>query len=296
MKSGFIALIGRPNAGKSTLLNTLVNQKVAIISPKPQTTRNQIRAIYNDEDSQLVFIDTPGIHKPQHALGDSLNAQAFSASKGVDIIYLIVDGSAPFGKGDQFVLDSIKNSQLPIFLIVNKVDRLNQEQLFKVLSEWEKRANFQEIFPISALYKKNIDALIQCTKECCEEGIQYYPIDQISDSPEQFIMGEIIREKVLHLTEEEIPHSVAVVIEKSGRKKGKLFIQALIVVERDSQKGIIIGKQGRMIKQIGILARQECEQIFGETIYLELFVRVEENWRNKKNKLQQLGYGEEFDE
>ena len=290
MKSGFVALIGRPNAGKSTLLNALVQQKVAIISPKPQTTRNSIRAIRTDKDSQIIFVDTPGIHKPQHELGTQMNKEAASAAAGVDLIYYIVDGSVPFGSGDEYVLNMVSQMHLPVYLILNKIDLLEKEKLIELLLQWQKRFDFKEIIPISAKMDDNVDQLIEVTKNELEDGVQYYPADMVCDYPEQFIMAEIIREKVLLSTEEEVPHSVAVVIERIRRKREHLIINAMILVERDSQKGIIIGKQGRMIKQIGTLAREELQNILGEPIFLELFVRVEKDWRNKKAKLQQLGY------
>ena len=290
MKSGFVALLGRPNAGKSTLINALLSQKIAIISDKPQTTRNQIRGIRTDDDSQIVFIDTPGIHKPHHELGSLMNKEAMSVAGGVDLLYLIVDVSEPFGKGDEFVLDIVKRYKLPTFLLLNKIDLIKKEDLLKLISDYSSRYEFSEIIPISAFNYTNADRLIDVTKDYLEEGIKYYPDDQVTDYPEQFIIAELIREKILILTKEEIPHSVAVVIERMGRKKGKLIINAMILVERDSQKGIIIGKQGSMIKQIGIDARKDIEGILGESIFLELFVRVEKDWRNKKSKLQQLGY------
>lgn len=290
MKSGFVALIGRPNAGKSTLLNALVQQKVAIISPKPQTTRNSIRAIRTDADSQIIFVDTPGIHKPKHELGTQMNKEAYSAASGVDLIYYLVDGSVPFGSGDEFVLNTLRQMHLPVYLILNKIDLLEKEQLIDLLLAWQRRMDFKEIIPISAKTQNNLDQLIEVTKNDLTDGVQYYPADQICDYPEQFIMAEIIREKVLLLTEEEVPHSVAVVIERIRKNRDHLIINAMILVERDSQKGIIIGKQGRMIKQIGTLAREELQGLLGEPIFLELFVRVEKDWRNKKAKLQQLGY------
>lgn len=290
MKSGFVALIGRPNAGKSTLLNALVQQKVAIISPKPQTTRNSIRAIRTDADSQIIFVDTPGIHKPKHELGTQMNKEAYSAASGVDLIYYLVDGSVPFGSGDEFVLNTLLQMHLPVYLILNKIDLLEKEQLIDLLLAWQRRMDFKEIIPISAKTQNNLDQLIEVTKNDLTDGVQYYPADQICDYPEQFIMAEIIREKVLLLTEEEVPHSVAVVIERIRKNREHLIINAMILVERDSQKGIIIGKQGRMIKQIGTLAREELQGLLGEPIFLELFVRVEKDWRNKKAKLQQLGY------
>ena len=290
MKSGFVALIGRPNAGKSTLLNALVQQKVAIISPKPQTTRNSIRAIRTDADSQIIFVDTPGIHKPKHELGTQMNKEAYSAASGVDLIYYLVDGSVPFGSGDEFVLNTLRQMPLPVYLILNNIDLLEKEQLIDLLLAWQQRMDFKEISPISAKTQNNLDQLIEVTKNDLTDGVQYYPADQVCDYPEQFIMAEIIREKVLLLTEEEVPHSVAVVIERIRKNREHLIINAMILVERDSQKGIIIGKQGRMIKQIGTLAREELQGLLGEPIFLELFVRVEKDWRNKKAKLQQLGY------
>ena len=290
MKSGFVALIGRPNAGKSTLLNALVQQKVAIISPKPQTTRNSIRAIRTDDDSQIIFVDTPGIHKPKHELGTQMNKEAYSAAAGVDLIYYLVDGSVPFGSGDEFVLNTLRQMHLPVYLILNKIDLLEKEQLIELLLQWQKRMDFKEIIPISAKTQNNLDQLIEVTKNDLTDGVQYYPADQVCDYPEQFIMAEIIREKVLMLTEEEVPHSVAVVIERIRKNREHLIIHAMILVERDSQKGIIIGKQGRMIKQIGMLAREELQGLLGEPIFLELFVRVEKDWGNKRAKLQQLGY------
>ena len=290
MKSGFIALIGRPNAGKSTLLNALLNTKISIISPKAQTTRNSIRGIRTDDDSQLIFIDTPGIHKAKHALGEQMNKEALSSMAGVDLVFYIVDANETFKGGEEYVLNIVKNSKLPVFLILNKIDCLNKDQIMNKLLFYTRLADFKEIIPISALKENNIDELLITTKNYMEDGIQYYPSEQVCDYPEQFIISELIREKILYLTNEEIPHSVAVVIEKIGRKKRKLMIMAMILVERDSQKGIIIGKQGKMISKIGTLARKDIEGILGENIYLELFVRVEKNWRNRKAKLQQLGY------
>ena len=296
MKSGFVALIGRPNAGKSTLLNALLNQKIAIISPKPQTTRNAIRGIRTDEDSQIVFVDTPGIHKPHHALGANMNKEALAHAGGVDVIYYLVDASVPFGSGDEYVLNTLKQNRLPVFLLLNKIDLLSKDQLMELLIAWSKRYDFKEIFPVSAKMEDNLDALLNVTKNFLEDGIMYYPSDQVCDYPEQFIMAEIVREKVLLNTEEEVPHSVAVVIERIRRKRDSLIINAMILVERDSQKGIIIGKQGQMIRKIGMETRKELEDILGSRIFLELFVRVEKDWRNKESKLRQLGYIQMEDE
>ncbi len=290
MKSGFVALIGRPNAGKSTLMNALLKQKVAIISPKPQTTRNAIRGIRTDEDSQIIFVDTPGIHKAKHELGAQMNKEAASSASGVDMIYYLVDATEKFGGGDEFVLKMLENVHLPVFLIYNKIDLIKKEQLLVQLNRWKDRFDFAEIIPVSAKENENLEHLIEVTKEHLEEGIQYYPADKVCDYPEQFIMSEIIREKLLYNTEQEIPHSTAVVIERIRKKRDTLIINAMILVERDSQKGIIIGKQGTMIKKVGQEAREELQNILGEKIFLELFVRVEKDWRNRRSKLQQLGY------
>ena len=296
MKSGFVALIGRPNAGKSTLMNALLKQKVAIISPKPQTPRNAIRGIRTDEDSQIIFVDTPGIHKAKHELGAQMNKEAASSASGVDMIYYLVDAEKKFGSGDEFVLKMLENMHLPVFLIYNKIDLIKKEQLLIDLNEWKDRFDFEEIIPVSAKNNENLEHLIHVTKEHLEEGMQYYPSDMICDYPEQFIMSEIIREKLLYNTDQEIPHSTAVVIERIRRKKGTLIINAMILVERDSQNGIIIGKQGAMIKKVGQQAREELQNILGEQIFLELFVRVEKDWRNRRSKLQQLGYIQVEDE
>ncbi len=289
-KSGFVAIIGRPNVGKSTLLNALMKQKLAIISNKPQTTRNAIRGILTTADYQLVFIDTPGIHKPHHKLGQNMNKTAYASASGVDVIYLIVDASATFGGGDEFVLDKLPEFNEKTFLIINKIDLISKEQLYHFILDYQKRYNFSEIIPVSAKNSENTERLLGLTVNYLEEGPQYYPAGQIVDYPEQFIISEIIREKILNLTEQEIPHSVAVVIEQIKKERETLHIDAMILVERDSQKGIIIGKQGQMIKKVGQQAREELEGILGNRIFLELFVRVEEDWRNRQNKLQQLGY------
>ena len=289
-RSGFISIIGRPNAGKSTLLNVIVNQKVAITSNKPQTTRNNISGILTREDAQFIFIDTPGIHKPKHELGKTLNKNAYTAIAEADVNFWMVDATQNFGPGDEFILEKIKTSHIPCFLILNNIDLLGKEKLIKVLQEWKERYAFAEIFPISALKKDNIDQLLEVTKGYLNEGPQYFPDDMISDHGEQFQIAEIIREKVLYKTEEEVPHSVAVVIEKKEETDTKIFIQALIVVERTSQKSILIGKQAEMIRKIRLAAQKELKEKFQKRVELELYVRVEKNWRNRSSKLQQLGY------
>lgn len=293
MKTGFISIIGRPNAGKSTLLNALLKQKVSIISPKPQTTRNNIQGILTTAEAQYVFIDTPGVHKPHHELGRTLNKNAFTALQDVDVVYLIVDASQPFGGGDEFLLERVKNSDAPCFLLLNKIDRLKKEDVLKNLMEWQKRYTFQEIIPISALQADNLDELLKTTLPYLEEGPMFYPEDQVSDHGRTFQVQEIIREKILYKTEEEVPHSIAVLCEEIAEQETKCYIRALVIVERDSQKAIIIGKQASMIKAIRLAAQKDLKELLGKRVDLELYVRVELNWRNRANKLQQFGYKED---
>ncbi|WP_323615513.1 GTPase Era [Erysipelothrix rhusiopathiae] len=288
-KSGFISIVGRPNAGKSTLINQIVKQKIAIVTEKAQTTRDAIIGVKTEEDYQLIFIDTPGIHKPKHQLGERMNRTAYAHFKGVDLVYYIIDGAEPFGTGDEFVIERLSNLKIPVFLIINKVDKMSEQALLERISA-STDFQFAEIVPISALENNNVDRLLDVTLSYMEEGVMYYPKDQVSAYPEQFIMAEIVREKILELTEEEIPHSVAVAIERIVKKKNATIISAVILVDRPSQKGIIIGKQGSMIKQIGERARGELETVLGEKVFLETYVRVEKNWRNRARMLNQLGY------
>lgn len=291
-KSGFIAIIGRPNAGKSTLLNALLNEKIAITTPKPQTTRNNISGILTRSDAQFIFTDTPGIHKPKHELGRTLNRNAYTAIAEADVNFWVVDATQPYGGGDEFLLERVKQSHIPCFLVLNKIDLLDKEKLIRTLQEWQTRYAFAEIFPISALRKDNVDQLLETTKLYMEEGPKYFPDDMKSDHGEQFQMAEIIREKVLFKTNEEVPHSVAVVIEKKDEKESSIHIQALIVVERTSQKAILIGKQAAMIRDIRLSAQKDLKEKFHKKVELELYVRVEKNWRNRSSKLQQFGYME----
>lgn len=288
-KSGFISIVGRPNAGKSTLINQIVKQKIAIVTEKAQTTRDAIIGVKTEEDYQLIFIDTPGIHKPKHQLGERMNRTAYAHFKGVDLVYYIIDGAEPFGTGDEFVIERLSKLKIPVFLIINKVDKMSEQALLERIAA-STDFQFAEIVPISALENNNVDRLLDVTLSYIEEGVMYYPKDQVSAYPEQFIMAEIVREKILELTEEEIPHSVAVAIERIVKKKNATIISAVILVDRPSQKGIIIGKQGSMIKQIGERARGELETVLGEKVFLETYVRVEKNWRNRARMLNQLGY------
>jgi GTPase len=294
-KSGFVALIGRPNVGKSTLLNELVGQKVAIMSDKPQTTRNKIQGVYTSDDAQIIFIDTPGIHKPKHRLGEFMTQLAERTLKEVDLVLFMVDAEAGLGRGDQFIMERLKNARTPVFLIVNKIDLLHPDQLLPVIDAYRKEMPFAEVVPISARLGNNVNTMLEQIKKYLEEGPKYYPDDQVTDHPERFIISELIREKILHLTEEEIPHSVAVVIESIEPPKNgeKMAIQAVIIVERNSQKGIIIGKGGKMLKEIGTRARHDIEGLLGSKVYLELWVKVQKNWRDKAFYLRDFGFNNE---
>ncbi|MCI6357188.1 MAG: GTPase Era [Erysipelotrichaceae bacterium] len=289
MKSGFVALIGRPNVGKSTLLNAILNKKVSIISPKPQTTRNSIMGVYNDDESQIVFVDTPGIHKPYFKLGEYMNKVAFASTRDVEAIVLLVDSSLEFGEGDQYLVDHI-HSDAPIFVAFNKIDLTN------ILLITRLKEKYRELFPnskfieISALNNVSIDDLIKELKNCLSEGPQFFPREQVTDKDNAFVISEFIREKILYLTKQEIPHSVAVYVEKIEEKKDKYNIYATIVVERDTQKGILIGKGGKMIKRIGVLARKDIETYLNKRVNLTTFVRVEEEWRNSTRCLREFGY------
>lgn len=295
-RSGFIAIVGRPNAGKSTLLNAILKEKVAITTPKPQTTRNNISGILTTEDTQYVFVDTPGIHKPKHELGRTLNKNAYTAISEADVNFWVIDATQPYGSGDEFMLEKMKSAHIPVFLILNKIDLLEKEKLLKVLARWQERMEFAEIFPISALTNDNIEHLLEITRSYLSEGPKFFPDDMISDHGLSFQIAEIIREKVLYKTNEEVPHSVAVVVENMEETDKKVYLQAVIVVERISQKAILIGKQAAMIRAIRLAAQKELKEKLHKKIELELYVRVEKNWRNREGKLQQLGYSEKFDE
>ena len=289
-RSGFVAVIGRPNAGKSTLLNTLLGQKVLIISDKPQTTRNRIQCILTEERGQVIFFDTPGIHKPQHRLGEYMVAAAKSTLKGVDFAVYVVDASVPLGTGDEYVLGIIKESRIPCILALNKVDLLSKDKILVKIAEFSKLADFKEIIPISALHSENTAKLMDLIFKELSPGPMYFPDDEITDQPEKFIIAELIREKLLHLTRDEIPHSVAVFVEQMQEKKSLIKIGAVILVERDSQKGIVIGKQGTVLKEVGRLARKDIENLLGSKVFLELWVKVRKDWRNQQAHLKELGY------
>ncbi|SEN04652.1 GTPase Era [Lihuaxuella thermophila] len=294
-RSGFVALIGRPNVGKSTLMNHIVGQKVAIISDKPQTTRNKIRAVYTDERGQIIFLDTPGIHKPHSKLGEWLVKTAKDALDEVDLILFLVDAEQGFGPGDRFIIENLKGVKTPVFLVVNKIDQVHPDDLLPLIDHYRKLYSFKEVVPISALQGNNTSTLIQLIIKELPEGPRYYPPDQVTDHPEHFIVGELIREKVLQLTREEIPHSVAVVIEEMKMREGQdlLDIRATIYTERPSQKGILIGKKGALLKEVGQRAREEMERLLGTRIFLDLWVKVKKDWRNEEMLLRQFGYRNE---
>jgi len=292
-KSGFVAIIGRPNVGKSTLLNSIIGQKIAIMSDKPQTTRNQIRGVYTSDQVQAVFVDTPGIHKPKHKLGQYMVEAALGTLKEVDLILYVVDVTMEFGTGEEYIINQLKQVKTPVILVLNKIDLIKKEKLLELIAFYSSRYEFAEIVPISAAQKENLDELLKVLPTYLPEGPQFYPEDMITDQPEQQVIAEIIREKVLFLTREEVPHSVAVKVETiASRGSATTYIGAVIYVERDSQKGIIIGKQGQMLKEIGRLARQELEVILGTKIYLELWVRVKPDWRSREQDLRSFGYKE----
>jgi len=295
-KSGFITIIGRPNSGKSTFLNKVLGQKITITSDKPQTTRNNISGIHTTDSSQLIFIDTPGIHKPLHKLGEFMTKEAINTLKRVDLIMFMSDGLDQFGKGDQFIIEQLKRVSVPVFLIINKVDLIEDIPVLKRnIDKFKDSFNFKGVFSISALRGDNIDKLLVDIEDVLEEGPKYFPDDQITDHPEKFIISELIREKVLELTREEIPHSVMVLIEymqKDEKYTNVLNIHASIIVERNSQKGIIIGKGGQMIKQIGTLARKDILHLLGSKVFLDLHCKVEKDWRNKDFHLRNFGYKE----
>ncbi|MHA4091552.1 GTPase Era [Bacillus cereus] len=293
-KSGFVSIIGRPNVGKSTFLNRIIGQKIAIMSDKPQTTRNKIQGVYTENDAQVIFIDTPGIHKPKHKLGDFMVKMAQTTLKEVDIVLFMVNAVEGFGRGEEFIIEKLKETKQPVFLVINKIDQLHPEKLLELIDQYRKLHEFAEIVPISALDGNNVDALIGTIKKYLPEGPQYYPDNQVTDHPERFIIAELIREKVLHLTREEVPHSVAVVIDAiQKREGGAVYINATIVVERASQKGIIIGKQGKMLKEVGKRARFDIEALLGSKVFLEVWVKVQKDWRNKMSQLRDLGFRED---
>ena len=292
MKSGFIGLVGRPNVGKSTLLNQIIGEKIAITSNKPQTTRNRIQGMYNDEESQIIFVDTPGIHKPNHELGKMLNKQAYYSMDDVDILLFLVDGKESLGKGDQYIINQLKQKDKPVMLVINKIDKLTQEQILKKITEYKDLYPFHEIIPISALKKNNIQELIKTIKKYLPDTIQYYDPNQITNKTEKFMIQEIVREKIFELTEDEIPHSLTCTVEKIEKKKTSYQIYVDIIVDRDALKKIIVGKQGNKIKEIGIRSRKEIEQLLNQKVYLNLYVKTIEKWRDNQKYLKEFGFND----
>ena len=292
MKSGFVSLVGRPNVGKSTLLNSIIGTKIAITSNKPQTTRNIIQGIYNEEDTQIVFVDTPGIHKPNHKLGTYLNKQAYFSIDDVDVILFLVDATMELGTGDKFVLEKIKQSNKPVILVINKIDRLTKDEIFNKIIEYKELYEFNEIVPVSALKKNNTKELIKVIKKYLTDEIKYYEDNQITNKPLTFTISEIVREKAFHLTNEEVPHSLTCIVENIEKNNNSYHINVAIIVDRDSLKKIIIGKQGSMVKNIGMKARKEIEELLGKKVYLEVYVKVIKKWRDKEKYLQEFGFND----
>ncbi|MBP2632462.1 MAG: era [Firmicutes bacterium] len=290
-KSGFVAVIGRPNVGKSTLVNSLIGQKIVIMSDKPQTTRNKILCVLTQDDAQIVFIDTPGIHKPKHKLGEYMVNAAENTLKEVDVILFVVDASEDLGAGELYILERLQATNKPVILVVNKIDKIDKQQVLPTISRYAERYSFIGVVPISAKEETNLDGLIVEIKKHLEEGPQYYPSDMVTDQPERLVTAELIREKVLHLTREEIPHAIAVDIEEMATRKNEdVYIRATIYVERDSQKGIVIGAKGALLKEIGAMARADIENLLGSKVYLDLWVKVKKDWRNRDGILRGLGY------
>ncbi|MED4602649.1 GTPase Era [Paenibacillus validus] len=293
-KSGFVAIIGRPNVGKSTLMNQVIGQKIAIMSDKPQTTRNKIHGVYTTDEAQIVFLDTPGIHKPTSKLGDYMMKSAQSALSEVEAVLFLIDVVEGLGGGDRFIIEQLRNVKTPVILVMNKIDQVHPEQLLPVITTYKELYPFAEIVPISAKNGNNVNTLLEQVIKYLPEGPQYYPADQVTDHPEQFVCAELIREKLLHLTREEIPHSIAVSIEDMRvQENGLVRISAVIYVERDSQKGIIIGKSGALLKEVGKQARADIEALLGSKTFLELWVKVKKDWRNHDRVLKDLGFRHE---
>jgi len=292
MRSGFVCFAGRPNAGKSTLINKIVGEKIAITSDKAQTTRNVIQGIYNDGDSQIVFVDTPGIHKPSNKLGQILNKGAYYSMDDVDIICFVVDAKAGLGGGDKYILDRITKTDKPVILIINKIDGMSRDEIFLKINEYKDLYDFKEIVPISALKGNNVDELIKTIKLYLKDDVKYFGDDVITNRSVKFMVSEFVREKVLNLTKEEVPHSITCVTEKMVKDKDKNIINVTIIVDRDSLKKIIIGKNGQMIKKIGVLARKDIEELLGTKVYLELFVKTIPKWRDREKYLTEFNFND----
>ena len=290
-KSGFVAVVGRPNVGKSTLINALIDDKIVIVSDKVQTTRNRIVCVYTDEKKQIVFMDTPGIHKPKHKLGEFMVDQAVDSLREVEAVLFVVAANEKRGPGDNFVIEQLRKVNVPVFLIVNKIDTMEKQDLLEAIVSYENSYPFEAVVPISAKEKDNIEEVVNLLEKHLPEGPKYFPDDMITDQPERLIISDIVREKILLQTHDEIPHAIAVdVDEMKTREDGTTYVRATIYVERDSQKGIIIGKQGAMLKTIGRQARGDVERLLATKVFLDLWVKVKKDWRNKSGMLSELGY------
>ncbi len=290
-KSGFVTIVGRPNVGKSTLLNEIMGEKLSIVSNKPQTTRNNIQTILTGEDHQIVFVDTPGIHKPKHKLGEYMVNSAKDSIKEVDLVLFLINPEEEIGRGDKFIIETLKNQKAPVFLVVNKIDEFTQDRVAKTLQMYSNEMNFKEIIPISALKGKNVDTLVKLMIEAMPEGPKYYPDDMITDVQERFVVSEIIREKALRTLREEIPHGIAVdIIQMKQSPSGTWHIEVDMLCEKNSHKGIIIGKNGQCLKKIGETARYEIERFLREKVNLKIWVKVRKEWRDNQNLLKELGY------
>ncbi|MCD8562359.1 MAG: GTPase Era [Bacilli bacterium] len=292
MKSGFVSVVGRPNVGKSTLVNSIVGKKIAITSNKPQTTRNIIQGVYNEEEVQIVFVDTPGIHKPRHKLGKFLNKQAYYSIEDVDVILMLVDASEKLGPGDKFVIERLREVESPVILVLNKIDRLSKDEILLKINEYKDLYPFKEIVPVSALKNNNTDTLIKVIKNYLNDTIKYYEDDSLTNKPMNFLLAEIVREKVFNLTEEEVPHSITCIVEHVEKNNNAFNIHVNIIVDRDSLKKIVIGKKGSLIKEIGIQSRKEMEELLKTPVYLDLFVKTVKNGENKDKYLQEYGYSD----
>lgn len=293
-KSGFVAVVGRPNVGKSTLINHIIKQKVSIVSDKAQTTRNRILCIHTDDECQIVFLDTPGIHKPKHKLGEFMDEAAYQSLQDIDAVLFLISGNEKKGPGDLFVLDKLKGVKVPVFLVINKVDLMSHEEIFQKITEYKELYPFAQIIPISALTGDNVDAVLTELKKCLPEGPKYFPDDMITDQPERLLAGEIVREKLFQCMREEVPHSIAVYVdEMKDRGHNKVYIRVTVYVERDSQKRIVIGKNGTVLKEVGRLARQEIENVLGSSVFLDIWVKVKKDWRNQPSVLSEFGYKNE---